>query len=202
VRRAVAIQMIINKELGLNFNENPWQGSFIVDKLTDIVEEAVYKEFEAISERGGVLGAMDTMYQRGKIQEESLYYEHKKHDGSLPLVGVNTFLPKEHAGDIVTEIELIRSTEEEKGQQIANVRTYQQNRNALAPSGETSHENLPEADEEAPLVRDGHGLRYLQDTARDRRNVFASLMEAVKTHSLGQISHALYDVGGEYRRNM
>jgi methylmalonyl-CoA mutase len=114
VRRAVAIQMIINKELGLNFNENPWQGSFIVDKLTDIVEEAVYKEFEAISERGGVLGAMDTMYQRGKIQEESLYYEHKKHDGSLPLIGVNTFLPKEHGGEVATEIELIRSTEEEK----------------------------------------------------------------------------------------
>ncbi len=202
VRRAVAIQMIINKELGLNFNENPWQGSFIVDKLTDIVEEAVYKEFEAISERGGVLGAMDTMYQRGKIQEESLYYEHKKHDGSLPLVGVNTFLPKEHGGDIVTEIELIRSTEEEKGQQIANVRAYQANRNRLAPAGETSHAHLPEAGEEPPMVRDGHGLRYLQDTARERRNVFAALMEAVKTHSLGQISHALYDVGGEYRRNM
>ncbi len=180
VRRAVAIQMIINKELGLNFCENPWQGSFIVDKLTDIVEEAVYKEFEAISERGGVLGAMDTMYQRGKIQEESLYYEHKKHDGSLPLVGVNTFLPKEHGGDIVTEIELIRSTEEEKGQQIANVAGYQGNRNGFA----------------------GEGLKPLQAAARERRNVFASLMEAVKTHSLGQISHALYDVGGEYRRNM
>lgn len=180
VRRAVAIQMIINKELGLNFCENPWQGSFIVDKLTDIVEEAVYKEFEAISERGGVLGAMDTMYQRGKIQEESLYYEHKKHDGSLPLVGVNTFLPKEHGGDIVTEIELIRSTEEEKGQQIANVAGYQGNRNGFA----------------------GEGLRALQATARERRNVFESLMEAVKTHSLGQISHALYEVGGEYRRNM
>jgi methylmalonyl-CoA mutase len=178
VRRAVAIQMIINKELGLNFNENPWQGSFIVDKLTDIVEEAVYKEFEAISERGGVLGAMDTMYQRGKIQEESLYYEHKKHDGSLPLIGVNTFLPKDHAGDIVTEIELIRSTEGEKGQQIDNVLGYQQLRNGA------------------------QGLGYLQKTARDRQNVFASLMEAVKTHSLGQISHALYDVGGEYRRNM
>ncbi|MUV14359.1 methylmalonyl-CoA mutase family protein [Noviluteimonas gilva] len=178
VRRAVAIQMIINKELGLNFNENPWQGSFIVDKLTDIVEEAVYKEFEAISERGGVLGAMDTMYQRGKIQEESLYYEHKKHDGSLPLIGVNTFLPKDHGGDIVTEIELIRSTEGEKGQQIENVANYQALRN-----GDT-------------------GLGFLQKTARDRQNVFASLMEAVKTHSLGQISHALYDVGGEYRRNM
>lgn len=180
VRRAVAIQMIINKELGLNFNENPWQGSFIVDKLTDIVEEAVYKEFEAISERGGVLGAMDTMYQRGKIQEESLYYEHKKHDGSLPLIGVNTFLPKDHGGDIVTEIELIRSTEGEKGQQIDNVAGYQGNRNGYA----------------------AEGLKSLQATARERRNVFASLMEAVKTHSLGQISHALYDVGGEYRRNM
>ncbi|QGW65550.1 methylmalonyl-CoA mutase [Lysobacter soli] len=180
VRRAVAIQMIINKELGLNFNENPWQGSFIVDKLTDIVEEAVYKEFEAISERGGVLGAMDTMYQRGKIQEESLYYEHKKHDGTLPLIGVNTFLPKDHGGDIVTEIELIRSTEGEKGQQIDNVAGYQGNRNGYAPEG----------------------LKALQATARERRNVFASLMEAVKTHSLGQISHALYDVGGEYRRNM
>ncbi len=202
VRRAVAIQMIINKELGLNFCENPWQGSFIVDKLTDLVEEAVYKEFEAISERGGVLGAMDTMYQRGKIQEESLYYEHKKHDGSLPLVGVNTFLPKEHAGDIVTEIELIRSTEAEKGQQIANVRAYQQNRNALAPKGETSHAHTAGSDEEEGFVHDGHGLAYLQDTARNRKNVFAALIEAVKTHSLGQISHALYDVGGEYRRNM
>lgn len=180
VRRAVAIQMIINKELGLNFCENPWQGSFIVDKLTDIVEEAVYKEFEAISERGGVLGAMDTMYQRGKIQEESLYYEHKKHDGSLPLVGVNTFLGKDGHSDVATEIELIRSTPEEKGQQIANVQAYQRARNAYA---------------------DG-GLKPLQATARERRNVFASLMEAVKTHSLGQISHALYDVGGEYRRNM
>ncbi|GAB1595604.1 methylmalonyl-CoA mutase family protein [Lysobacter claricitrinus] len=180
VRRAVAIQMIINKELGLNFNENPWQGSFIVDKLTDIVEEAVYKEFEAISERGGVLGAMDTMYQRGKIQEESLYYEHKKHDGSLPLVGVNTFLGKDGHSDVATEIELIRSTEEEKGQQISNVAGYQGNRNARA----------------------GDGLRFLQKTARERRNVFEALMEAVKTHSLGQISHALYEVGGEYRRNM
>ncbi|WP_374351735.1 methylmalonyl-CoA mutase family protein [Thermomonas sp.] len=203
VRRAVAIQMIINKELGLNFIENPWQGSFAVDYLTDLVEEAVYNEFEAISERGGVLGAMDTMYQRGKIQEESLYYEHKKHDGSLPLVGVNTFLPKEHAGEIATEIELIRSTEEEKGQQITNVANWQRARNALAPSGETSHSHMADADEVVEVeAHDGHGLGYLQQTARDRRNVFAALMEAVKTHSLGQISHALYDVGGEYRRNM
>jgi methylmalonyl-CoA mutase len=180
VRRAVAIQMIINKELGLNFNENPWQGSYVVDTLTDLVEEAVYKEFEAISERGGVLGAMDTMYQRGKIQEESMYYEHKKHDGSLPLIGVNTFLPKEHAGEIATEIELIRSTEEEKGAQIANVKRYGEARNALASDS----------------------LKVLQTTARERRNVFEQLIEAVKYNSLGQISHALYEVGGEYRRNM
>src|SRR5690606_1445691 len=116
VRRAVAIQMIINKELGLNFNENPWQGSFIVEQLTDLVEEAVYREFEAISERGGVLGAMDTMYQRGKIQEESLYYEQKKHDGSLPLIGVNTFLAKDGGSDVATAIEPIRSTPEAKAQ--------------------------------------------------------------------------------------
>jgi methylmalonyl-CoA mutase len=203
VRRAVAIQMIINKELGLNFNENPWQGSFAVEYLTDIVEEAVYKEFEAISERGGVLGAMDTMYQRGKIQEESLYYEHRKHDGSLPLVGVNTFLPKEHGGEIATEIELIRSTEGEKGQQIENVQRWQASRNPLAPKGETDHHHVIEDDAAAATEpHDGHGLAYLQKTARDRKNVFAALMEAVKTHSLGQISHALYDVGGEYRRNM
>ncbi|RAP56468.1 methylmalonyl-CoA mutase family protein [Oleiagrimonas sp. MCCC 1A03011] len=180
VRRAVAIQMIINKELGLNFNENPWQGSFIVDALTDLVEEAVYKEFEAISERGGVLGAMDTMYQRGKIQEESMYYEHKKHDGSLPLIGVNTFLPKEHAGEVATEIELIRSTAAEKGQQIANVKRYGEARNPLQ----------------------AESLARLQKAARERKNVFEELMEAVKFNSLGQISHALYEVGGEYRRNM
>ncbi|SEM22926.1 methylmalonyl-CoA mutase [Luteibacter sp. UNCMF331Sha3.1] len=180
VRRAVAIQLIINRELGLNFNENPWQGSYVVDELTDLVEEAVYKEFEAISERGGVLGAMDTMYQRGKIQEESMYYEHKKHDGSLPLIGVNTFLPKDHGGEIATEIELIRSTPEEKGQQIDNVLLYGKARNGLAPES----------------------LKTLQATARERRNVFEQLMEAVQHNSLGQISHALYDVGGEYRRNM
>jgi methylmalonyl-CoA mutase len=204
VRRAVAIQLIINRELGLNFNENPWQGSFVVEQLTDLVEEAVYREFEAISERGGVLGAMDTMYQRGKIQEESMYYEHRKHDGSLPLVGVNTYLPREHAGETATTIELIRSTPEEKGQQIANVQAYQQARNPLAPSGETGHAHATDS-ADAPVHTDrdgGHGLAYLQRTARERKNVFEALMEAVKTHSLGQISHALYDVGGEYRRNM
>jgi len=216
VRRAVAIQMIINQELGLNFCENPWQGSFIVDQLTDIVEEAVYKEFEAISERGGVLGAMDTMYQRGKIQEESLYYEHKKHDGSLPLVGVNTFLPKEHAGDIVTEIELIRSTPEEKGQQIDNVRNFQQARNPVTvpperrPQAEVEGpspvtvppERRPQAEVEGPNQNIAGSLTTLQSFARDRKNVFEQLIEAVKYNSLGQISHALYEVGGEYRRNM
>jgi isobutyryl-CoA mutase len=135
---------------------------------------------QAVSERGGVLGAMDTMYQRGKIQEELMYYEHNKHDGSLPLIGVNTFLPKDHGGEIATEIELIRSTEEEKGQQIQNVKLYGEARNALASDS----------------------LKVLQTTARDRRNVFEQLVEAVKYNSLGQISHALYDVGGEYRRNM
>jgi methylmalonyl-CoA mutase len=180
VRRAVAIQLIINRELGLNYCENPWQGSFAIDQLTDLVEDAVYKEFESISERGGVLGAMDTMYQRGKIQEESLYYEHKKYDGSLPLIGVNTFLPKDHGGEIATTIELIRSTEEEKGQQIDNVASFRSLRNNLAADS----------------------LKHLQQTARDRQNIFEALLEAVKYNSLGQISHALYDVGGEYRRNM
>jgi methylmalonyl-CoA mutase len=159
---------------------------------------------------------MDTMYQRGKIQEESLYYEHKKHDGSLPLIGVNTFLPKDHGGEIATEIELIRSTEEEKGQQIANVQAFQRARNALAPAGETSHAHGSDSTDDAPqpvhpersspqasgVEGQSYGLAYLQNTARDRKNVFAALMQAVKTHSLGQISHALYDVGGEYRRNM
>jgi methylmalonyl-CoA mutase len=180
VRRAVAIQMIINKELGLNFCENPWQGSFIVDQLTDLVEEAVYQEFERISERGGVLGAMDTMYQRGKIQDESLYYEHKKHDGSLPLIGVNTFLPAEGNEQEGGEIELARSTDEEKQQQVRNVRAFQRR-----------NESLSEAT-----------LRQLQSVARQRGNTFEALMEAVKRCSLGQISHALYEVGGEYRRNM
>ncbi len=180
VRRAVAIQMIISRELGLNYCENPWQGSFIIDELTDLVEEAVYQEFERISERGGVLGAMDTMYQRSKIQEESLYYESRKHDGSLPLIGVNTFLPKEGQEDEVHELELIRSSEDEKNNQIHNVRAFQ------ATHAEESDK----------------ALERLQAVARDRGNTFAELMETVKSSSLGQISSALYDVGGEYRRNM
>jgi len=180
VRRAVAIQMIINKELGLNFCENPWSGSFIVDQLTDLVEEAVYQEFERISERGGVLGAMDTMYQRGKIQDESMVYEHKKHDGSLPLVGVNTFQPAEGKEQEGGEIELARSTDEEKQQQVGNVRAFQRRNASLGDAT----------------------LKELQSVARQRGNTFEALMDAVKRCSLGQISHALYEVGGEYRRNM
>lgn len=185
------------------FASSPWRGRFSVYHLADLVEEAVYKTFEAISERGGVLGAMDTMYQRGKSKEESMYYEHKKHDGSLPLVGVKMFLPKEGSGEVATEIELIRSTEEEKGQQIANVQAWQTSRNRLAPEGETKlGHTAGSAESDEGFVHHDHGLSYLQRTARERKNVFAALMEAVKTHGLGQISHALYDVGGEYRRNM
>jgi isobutyryl-CoA mutase len=180
VRRALAIQLIINRELGLNFCENPWQGSFIINELTDLVEAAVYEEFDRISERGGVLGAMDTMYQRGKIQEESLHYERLKHDGSLPLIGVNTFLPREHAGEVQADMQLARSTEQEKGDQIANVYAFCHNR----------------ADRLAPA------LARLRDVALARENTFAALLEAVKSASLGQISAALYGVGGEYRRNM
>ena len=180
VRRAVAIQLIINRELGLNFTENPWQGSFIINELTDLVEAAVYEEFDRISERGGVLGAMDTMYQRGKIQEESLYYERLKHTGELPLIGVNTFLPKDGHGEQIDKLELMRSTEAEKQDQIANVRAFQ-----------------ARAAERRPAA-----LARLQDVARARGNVFEALMDAVKVASLGQISAALYEVGGEYRRNM
>jgi len=180
VRRAVAIQMIINKELGLNFNENPWQGSFIVDELTELVEEAVYQEFERISERGGVLGAMDTMYQRSKIQDESMYYEHKKHDGSLPLIGVNTFLGGKESHVEGGEMELMRSTDEEKDQQVRNVSEFREFHRA-------------EAEQQ---------LLNLQQVARERNSTFESLMDAAKACSLGSMSHALYDVGGEYRRNM
>jgi methylmalonyl-CoA mutase len=180
VRRAVAIQMVISRELGLNYCENPWQGSFIINELTDLVEEAVYQEFDRISERGGVLGAMDTMYQRGKIQEESLYYEGKKHDGSFPLVGVNMFLPKEGQEDEVHNLELIRSTKSEKDNQIQHVRAFQKTHSDDA----------------------GEAIAELQDAARSRSNVFAELMKTVKSNSLGQITSALYEVGGEYRRNM
>jgi methylmalonyl-CoA mutase len=180
VRRAVAIQMIINRELGLNRNQNPWQGSFAVDYLTELVEEAVYREFDRISERGGVLGAMETMYQRGKIQEESLYYESRKHDGSLPIVGVNTFLPRDSERQVLLEPELIRSTEDEKRAQVEAIRGFQETHSAEA---------------ETALAR-------LREVAARQGNVFAELMEAVKVCSLGQITHALYEVGGRYRRNM
>jgi methylmalonyl-CoA mutase len=179
VRRAVAIQLIINRELGLNQNQNPWQGSFLMEYLTDMVEEAVYREFDAMAERGGVLGAMETMYQRSKIQEESMYYEHKKHDGSLPLIGVNTFLAHNGA-DSQRVAELIRSTDDEKDDQVNNVRNFQKRNDS----------------------RSAAALARLQQVAAGGGNVFAELMEAVKCCSLGQISHALYQVGGQYRRNM
>jgi methylmalonyl-CoA mutase len=180
VRRAVAIQLVINRELGLNKVQNPWAGSFALDYLTDLVEEAVYREFEALSERGGVLGAMETMYQRGKIQEESMVYETKKHDGSLPIIGVNTYLAEKDAEDEHKAAELIRSTEEEKQDQVAAVRNFQARHATRSPAA----------------------LQKLQQVAATNGNVFAELMEAVKVCSLGQISHALYEVGGQYRRNM
>jgi len=178
VRRAVAIQLIINRELGLNKNQNPWQGSFFLEQLTDLVEEAVYKEFDSLSERGGVLGAMETMYQRGKIQEESMFYERQKHDGSLPLIGVNTFLGPS-AGTPSTVV-LIRSSEEEKQAQVAGVKAFQA-RNA---------------------TRTTEALARLQQVATTGGNVFGELINSVRSCSLGQISRALYDVGGQYRRNV
>jgi methylmalonyl-CoA mutase len=180
VRRAVAIQLIINRELGLNKCQNPWQGSFAIEYLTGLVEEAVYQEFDSLAERGGVLGAMETMYQRGKIQEESLYYETRKHDGSLPIVGVNTFLSKADASEEHKGAELIRSTEQEKQDQVASVRTFQARNATSSPAA----------------------LRKLQQIAAGGGNVFAELMESVKVCSLGQITRALYEVGGQYRRNM
>jgi len=178
VRRAMAIQLVINREWGLAKNENPNQGAFIIDELTDLVEEAVLKEFEAIAARGGVLGAMETGYQRGKIQEESLYYEHRKHDGSYPIIGVNTF--RNPKGDAQLEIELARSTEDEKQSQIKRLRDFQA-RNAVQS--------------EAMLER-------LRQTVIADGNVFEVLVDAVRVCSLGQISTALFEVGGQYRRSM
>jgi len=178
VRRAMAIQMIINREWGLAKNENPNQGSFIIDELTDLVEEAVLKEFERIAERGGVLGAMETGYQRGKIQEESLYYEHKKHDGTLPLIGVNTFInPHQEA---MPAPPLQRSSTDEKDNQIARLRDFQ-------------HRHA----EQAPAMRE-----RLRRAVIRNENVFSVLMDAVRVCSLGQISDTLFEVGGQYRRNM
>ena len=179
VRRAVAIQMIINHELGLAKNENPLQGAFIIEELTELVEEAVLMEFDRLTERGGVLGAMETMYQRGKIQEESLYYETLKHTGEYPIIGVNTFLNKDGSPTIIPQ-EVIRATTEEKENQI---RTLQ---------------NLQQANQE----KCAEHLKCLQQVAINNGNTFAELVEAVKYCSLGQITHALYEVGGQYRRNM
>jgi isobutyryl-CoA mutase len=180
VRRAVAIQLIINRELGLNKNQNPWQGSYLLEQLTDLVEHAVYAEFEALSERGGVLGAMETMYQRSKIQEESMLYERQKHDGTLPIIGVNTFLSRQGADSERKQIALIRSSEDEKHAQVAAVRAFQARHAARAPDA----------------------LLELQHTATSGGNVFAELIRTVRWCSLGQISRALYDVGGRYRRSV
>ncbi len=181
VRRAMAIQMIINKEFGLVKNENSMQGSFIIEELTDLVEEAVLGEFERISQRGGVLGAMETQYQRTKIQEESMLYEHQKHTGELPIIGVNTYLnPKTEEEGYEIPGELARSTDEEKRHQLDNLRDFQANHAAAAPEA----------------------LKRMQHAAESGGNVFAELMEAVKVASLGQISAALYEVGGQFRRNM
>jgi len=179
VRRAMAVQLIINKEWGLTKNENPNQGAFIIEELTGLVEEAVLQEFERISERGGVLGAMETGYQRGKIQEESLHYETLKHDGSLPIVGVNTFRnPNAKSGQV--KIELARSTEEEKQSQLRRLREFQAR-------------NRPDSD---------RMLNRLKEAAINNENLFAVLVDAVQCCSLGQITHALFEVGGQYRRNM
>ncbi|UFK98986.1 methylmalonyl-CoA mutase family protein [Kaistella faecalis] len=179
VRRAMAIQLIINKELGLAKNENPLQGSFIIEELTDLVEEAVYAEFDRITERGGVLGAMETMYQRSKIQEESMHYEWLKHTGEYPIIGVNTFLGKDGSPTVLPG-EVIRSTEDEKRLQIKNLENYQ---NANSANTENA-------------------LKQLQHGAINQHNLFELMMDAVKYCSLGQITNALFEVGGMYRRNM
>ncbi|MBD0278123.1 MAG: methylmalonyl-CoA mutase [Flavisolibacter sp.] len=179
VRRAMAIQLIINRELGSAKTENFIQGSFIIEELTDLVEEAVLAEFDRLTERGGVLGAMERMYQRNKIQEESLYYEHLKHTGELPLIGVNTFLNKKGSPTVLPG-EVIRATKEEKEQQIQNLHAFwQRNESKCAEA-----------------------IKRLKEVAVNNGNLFAELMEAVKYCSLGQITHALYEVGGQYRRNM
>lgn len=181
VRRAMAIQMIITKEHGLTKNENPLQGAFIIEELTDLVEEAVLQEFERINDRGGVLGAMETQYQRGKIQDESMHYEMKKHTGELPIIGVNTYLnPNPPSEEMVDNMELARATKDEKELQITNLNSFKA-RNE-------------DASEEA--------LTRLKQTAVSGGNIFAELMETVKYASLGQITRALYEVGGQYRRNM
>ena len=180
VRRALAIQMIINNEWGLAFNENPQQGSFVIDQLTDLVEEAVLAEFDRLTDRGGVLGAMETGYQRGRIQDESLLYESRKHDGTLPIIGVNTFRAPEGQGDDVTSVDLMRATEEEKESQLARLAEFHARHSAEAPAA----------------------LQRLRAAATAGDNTFAVLMDAVRVCSLGQITQAFFEVGGQYRRNM
>lgn len=180
VRRAMAIQMIITKELGLAKNENPLQGSFIVEELTDLVEEAVLAEFARLNDRGGVLGSMETQYQRGRIQEESLLYETKKHTGELPIIGVNTYMNPNPPSDDEFSLQLARATLEEKEQQIRHLREFQERHKEQA----------------------GPALKRLKETARSGGNIFTELLETVKVASLGQITRALYEVGGQYRRNM
>jgi methylmalonyl-CoA mutase len=180
VRRALAIQMIINREWGLAMNENPLQGSFIVDQLTDLVEEAVLREFDRISERGGVLGAMETGYQRGRIQDESMLYEHRKHDGSLPIIGVNTFRLPESDDGTPEHVELARATEDEKQSQLRRVEEFR-----------AAH--AEEAD--AAIAR-------LKEAATSGENVFAALMDAARVCTLGQVTEAFFEVGGQYRRNV
>jgi methylmalonyl-CoA mutase len=179
VRRAMAIQLIINREWGLAKNENPNQGAFILEELTELVEEAVLAEFERIAERGGVLGAMETGYQRGKIQDESMHYEMLKHTGELPIIGVNTFR-NPHGDTVMEKLELARSTEDEKQGQLARLKDFQQRNAATAPAM----------------------LQRLQQAVMDDGNVFEVLMDAVRVCSLGQITNALFEVGGQYRRNM
>jgi len=181
VRRALAIQLIVNREWGLTMNENPLQGSFIVDELTDLVEEAVLIEFERITERGGVLGAMETGYQRGKIQEESMYYEHLKHSGKHPIIGVNTFEdPDADYADMANHLELARATDDQKDDQLDRLKSFKQ-----------KHQD-----------ESGKALEDLKQTALSGENMFERLMETVKVCSLGTITQALYEVGGKYRRNM
>jgi methylmalonyl-CoA mutase len=175
----MAIQLIINREWGLSMNENPLQGSYIVEELTDLVEEAVLKEFDKISERGGVLGAMETGYQRGRIQDESMLYEHRKHDGSLPIIGVNTFRSP-HPDEAHGPLQLARATEEEKRSQLERVTTFRAHHAAEA---------------EPALAR-------LREAAASGENVFAVLMDAARVCSLGQITEAFFEVGGQYRRNV
>ena len=181
VRRAMAIQLIIAREFGLSQNDNPLQGAFIIEELTELLEEAVLAEFMSLNERGGVIGAMERQYQRSKIQDESLLYEHRKHSGELPIIGINTFLREQGmAPEQLREIELRRASYEEKDQRLADLESFRkEHRDEVAGA-----------------------LKRLRRAAVSGGNIFRELMETVRHASLGEITHALYDVGGQYRRNM